>query len=122
MQTIRSVLGVVLGCLAGVAAGMGVETWLFGEDLVGGVGSRFIAMALFAVAQILAGFLTATVAGRRRLLHAGIVAGLFALITLAWLAKGSEFGPTWYPIVALGVGIAAILVGGNLATSIRLRK
>ncbi len=122
MKTLRSVLGIVLGCLVGAAAGMGVVTWLFGGDAESGVGPGLVAILVFAVAQTLAGFLAATIAGRRRLLHAGIVAGLFALATLVSLARGSDVGATWYPIMVLVVGTAAILFGGHLATSIRLRK
>ena len=122
MKTLRSVLGIVLGCLVGAATGMGVATWLFGGDAATGVGPWLVAILVFAVAQTLAGFLAATIAGRRRLLHAGIVAGLFALVTLASLTRGSEVGPTWYPFMVLGVGTAAILFGGHLATAIRLSK
>ena len=122
MKTLRSVLGVVLGYLIGAATGMGVAAWLFGGDAKSGVGPWLIAILVFAGAQTLAGFLAATIAGRRRLLHAGIVAGLFALVTLASLIRRSEVGPSWYPIMVLGVGTAAILFGGHLATSIRLRK
>ena len=122
MKTLRSVLGIVLGCLVGAAAAMRVATWLFGGDAERGVGPWLVAILVFAAAQTLAGFLAATIAGHRRLLHAGIVAGLFALATLASLTRGSDVGPTWYPIMVLGVGTAAILFGGHLATSIRLRK
>ena len=125
MQTLRSVLGVVLGYLVGTAAGIGIEAWLFGDDLEGEIGPRLLALVVLAGAYALAGFLAATIAGRRRLLHAGIVAGLFALVTLTTLAKvgkGFEVEPTWYAISVLGVGATAILLGGYLATLIRLGK
>jgi hypothetical protein len=122
METLRSVLGVVLGCLIGAATGMGVVTWLFGGDIEGGVGPWLVGILVFAAAQILAGFLAATIAGRRRLLHAGIVAGLFALVRLVEVLKGSAVEPTWYRIMVLLVGTAAILFGGHLAMSIRLRR
>lgn len=122
MKQLRGVLGVVLGLLVGTAGGMAVETWLFAEEPAGVAWRRLIAVALFVAAQLFAGFLAATIAGRRRLWHAGIVAGLFALVTLAWLARGSEFGSSWFPIATLAFGIAAILLGGRLAISIRLSK
>lgn len=122
MKTLRSVLGVVLGCLVGTATGMGLAAWLFGGDAESAVGRWLIATLVFAAALTLAGFLAATIAGRGRLLHAGIVAGLFALATLVSLTRGPGGGPTWYPIMVLGVGSAAILFGGHLATSIHLRR
>lgn len=122
MKTLRSVLGVVLGYLVCAATGMGVVAWLFGSDVESGIGRRVVGLLVFVATQTLAGFLTATIAGRRRLLHAGIVAGLFALVTLASLLKGSAVEPTWYRIMVLVAGTATILFGGHLATSIRLRK
>ncbi len=122
MKTLRSVLGVVLGCLVGAAAGMGVAAWLFAGEARSGIGPWLVAVLLFAAAQTLAGFLAATIAGRRRLLHAGIVAGLFALVTLASLLKGSAVEPSWYRMVVLLVGSAAILLGGHLAAAIPLRN
>lgn len=119
---LRSVLGVVLAYLVGVAAGMYVFVWLFGGEAEPGAGPMVVGVLIFAAVQILAGFLAATIAGRKRLLHAGIVAALFALVTLASLLKGSAVEPTWYRIMVLVVGTAAILFGGRLATSIRLRR
>lgn len=122
MQTLRSVLGVILGYLVGAATGMGVVAQLFGGDAEPGVGPVIAGILIFTVAQVLAGFLAGTIAGRRRLLHAGIVAGLFALVTLASLFQGSAVEPAWYRIIVLVVGAGAILLGGRLATSIQLRK
>lgn len=122
MKTLRSVLGVVLGCLVGIAASVGVSAWLFGGDPDDGAGPWFAAILVFAAAQILAGFLASTIAGRRRLAHAGIVASLFALVTLAAIILRFDIEPGWYWVTALCVGAAAILCGGYLATLIRLRK
>lgn len=122
MKTLRSALGIVLGYLFGAAAAMGVVAWLFGGDVGNRAGPWIVGALALASAQTLAGFLAATVAGRRRLLHAGIVAGLFALATLASLLRHSAVEPTWYRIMVLFVGPAAILFGGRLATSFRLRS
>lgn len=122
MQTLRSVLGVTLAYLVAAAAGMSVETWLFRDNVQGGFDARLVALLLLAASHLFAGFLAATIAGRRRLLHAGIVAGLFALVTLALLVRGSILESAWFPVTVLGVGTAAILFGGHLATSVRLRK
>jgi hypothetical protein len=122
MKTLRSVLGVVLGLLVGIAAGVGVSVWLFGGESDGGSGPWLAAVLVFALAQILAGFLTATIAGRRRLVHAGIVAGLFALSTVAAIIRRFEIEPGWYWATVVCVGAVAILLGGYLATMIRLRK
>lgn len=122
MKALRSVLGVVLGCLVGIAAGVGVSAWLFGGDAEDGVGPWLAAVLVFAAAQVLAGFLASTIAGRRRLVHSGIVAGLFALVTLVAIIRRFEIEPSWYWATVLGVGAAAILFGGYLSTLIRLRK
>ena len=122
MRTLRSVLGVILGYLTVAAAGMGVVSKLFGGDLQPALGAAAAGILALALAQVLAGFLAATIAGRRRLLHAGIVAGLFALVTVASLINGSAVEPVGFRVIALAVGIGAILFGGRLAASIRLRK
>jgi len=122
MKHLRGVLGIVLGLLVGTAGGMAVETWLFAEDPAGFVWRRLVGVTLLVSAQLLAGFLAATIAGRRRLWHAGIVAGLFALVRLAWLVRESEFGSSGFPIGSVGLGIAAIFLGGRLAVSFRLSK
>ncbi|MFQ5526589.1 MAG: hypothetical protein ACE5GX_10045 [Thermoanaerobaculia bacterium] len=122
MKTLRSALGVILGYLVGAATGMGVVAQLFGGDAEPGTGAVSLGILVFAVAQVLAGFLAGTIAGRKRLLHAGIVAGLFALVTVASLVKGSAVEPTSYRLIILVVGTGAVLVGGRLARSIRLRK
>ena len=122
MKTLRSALGVILGYLVGAAAGMGVVAWLFGAEGEPGTGVVSLGILLFAGVQMLAGFLAGTIAGRKRLLHAGIVAGLFALVRVASLVNGSAVEPTWYRLVTLVVGAGAILLGGHLASAIRLRK
>ncbi len=122
MQTLRSVLGVILGYLVGAATGMGVVASLFGGEGAPGIGPVVAGVLIFALAQVLAGFLAGTVAGRRKVLHAGIVAGLFALVTLASLLKGSAVEPAWYRIIVLVIGAGAILLGGRLSTFIQLRK
>lgn len=122
MKTLRSVLGVVLGCLVGAAAGVGVSVWLFGSEPGNGAGRWLAAILALVAAQILAGFVAAIIAGRRRLLHAGIVAGLLGLATVAAGLRWFDAEPGWYWATVLGAGGAAILLGGYLATVIHLRK
>ena len=122
MKIVRSVLGVILGYLVGAAAGMGVVAWLFGSEAEPTVGPVVAGLAVLLAVLVLAGFLAGTVAGRRRLLHAGIVAGLTALVIVASLAKGPAVEPVWYRVLLLVLGSGAILLGGRLATSIQLRK
>jgi len=122
MQTLRSALGVILGYLVGAAAAMAVVTRLFAEEGPPGIGPVIAGVLVLALAQVLAGFLAGTVAGQRPLLHAGIVAGLFALVTVASLLKGSAVEPVWYRTIVLVVGVGATLLGGYLATFVQLRK
>lgn len=122
MKTVRSVLGVVLGYLVAAAAGMGVVSWLFGGDSEPGAGPVVAGLAVFLGILVLAGFLAGMVAGRRQILHAGIVAGLFALVTVASLVNGSAVEPVWYRLLVLVLGSGALLGGGRLSTSAPLRK
>ena len=122
MKTLRSVLGVILGYLVGAAAGLGVVAWLFGGQADPGAGPVIAGLAVLVAVLVLAGFLAGTVAGRRQVLHAGIVAGLSALVIVASLANGAAVEPAWYRVLLLVLGSGAILLGGRLATSIQLRK
>lgn len=79
---------------------------------------KIAAIVWGAVFALVAGWLTARVAGRRPILHAGIVAVLIALIALASLVA-TPSAAHWSQVSAIAVMAPCALLGGVLSSRVR---
>src|SRR5687768_5713203 len=61
-----------------------------------------------------AGWVTATLARRAEMKHAGALAALITVLNLITLATGKGFPPAWWTAAEGAVGVAGVLLGGWL--------
>ena len=73
--------------------------------------------AFFAIG---CGYIVALIAGRKELLHAGILSGIFAVSGILYLFLKLNHYPIWVPLSNIFINAPAILFGGYL--KIRRRK
>jgi MFS family permease len=110
MAVVRSLLGIVVGCLLVVAPWIVALNFLFeGPDK--GAWVFVVGLVVLVVAAVAAGFLAAVVAGRRPLSHAAVVAGLAVLIGLGRYATLARSEPDWYTIASAFIGAVCVLLG-----------
>ena len=130
MTIVRSVLAVVAG-LAVTMVLVVALTWLAVQLMLGGDWTAAPTPAYLGInltysflAAVAGGWLAARIAARREILHAGVVAVVMLLLSLAGDANPPEGGvPEWYSPVIGVLGAAGALVGGWLrATALRRRS
>ena len=75
------------------------------------------------IAALVGGFVTAVIARRAPLAHAGALAVLFAVISIATrrAASAAPGQPEWYAMGVLGVGVVGVLAGGYIRALIVAR-
>ncbi len=112
---VRSVVGVVVGYLVfGASAAMLFA--LNGQDpnIVPGTGFLAASVVYGVAFAILGGFLAAVIAGRKEVVHAGIVAAIIATIALVSLLAKFGKSSIWSEVSVLVLMAPAALFGGNL--------
>ena len=123
---VRSIIAVIAGLIVMIAIValctlIAVPLLVPGDTMTGEVepGSTWLVvnLAYSLVAAVAGGWLTATVAMDRRMLHAAILAFVVFLLAIPGIiAGGAATGqPGWYPVVVAAVGILGVLAGGRLA-------
>lgn len=111
-----------------VVAGFGfVNTALWiGGGLIGavlqalGLGRAAVAAILLVstLAAIMAGWITARLAGYAEMRHAAVLAAIMGAMTLSFaLGDRPEGQPGWYAPVVGGLGVGGVLAGGWLRAS-----
>ncbi len=109
----RSIAAVIVGYLI-FAASAGLLFRVSGQDPRSFPPPMFLVFSVGygAVFALLAGYVAAAVAGRRQVLHAGILAGIVAVIALASMAIERSQGSTWSEWAVLLCMVPAALIGG----------
>lgn len=79
----------------------------------GEISSAYLAanLAVSFAAAIIGGAIAARFAPRRPLIHAGAVAALMVLLSLAGGTGSAPGQPEWYPVGVLLLGLAGVAVG-----------
>ena len=88
--------------------------------LAAGLTAMYIvaSLAISALVAVLGGWLTARIAGRAEMRHAGALAAVFAGLTLMAVAAGPPPGQlAWYGPVVGALGVAGVLAGGWLRSA-----
>ncbi len=120
---LRGVAAVLVGLavvtIGSVAAGRAVIALTgMGPEASPTAGFLAASLATRLLVAGLAGYLTAKAAPRAPLAHAGALAGVLVLLSVAAIAGLSAAGgledPTWYPTAMLFVGPAGVLAGAAL--------
>jgi hypothetical protein len=121
----RSVGAVLAGVLVGALLSLGVDVILhalhffppWGEPVSSG--PLAAATAYRAVFGILGAYVTARLAPSRPMAHALILGALGTVVSaagaIATWNKGPAFGPHWYPVALVVIGIPCAWLGGVLA-------
>jgi hypothetical protein len=117
VKIIRSVVGVILG-YATFAVSAVLFFYLAGRDPHQPQGAAFaVAAVVFGMTMAaLGGFIAATIAGRRPILHAGIVAGIVALGAFVSLISSLREGAIWSQVAALLLMAPSALLAGVAKT------
>ena len=71
-------------------------------------------LAYSAAAAILAGFITAWIAGYREMRHASLLGLLMILLGFVSMRARGEHQPGWYEVVIAGIGPIAAMLGAAL--------
>jgi hypothetical protein len=113
MDWFRSVVGVAVGFGVFVIGSLMPRSAAMGQsETARGLGFAAGAIGYGVVFAALAGLTAASIAGRRQLAHAGVVAGLIALAALVhpWLEPGA--GQRWLDLSAVFLMAPAALFAG----------
>lgn len=122
-NALRSIAGVAAGCGLFLGA-LQFVPWLVENSAADSNPTLFVMVhvAVAAVAGVLAGFLTALIAGRRELPHTSPV-GLFMVGVAVWaMRQQAVFRPGWYQLAIAGCGPVSAMVGGGIVALLRARK
>lgn len=93
MKIIRSIAAVLAGYLVfALGSSAFVYVWFIQRRSAAGVISILLSVICLAAIGLAGGFVTSLIAGRRALLHCGIVAALVGLVTIGNLLMGGGGG------------------------------
>ena len=126
MSALRSTLAVLVGFA--VMAGILIVITppmarAFGAEDFRTLNQAFMLVNLLytAAAAILAGFITAWIAGRKEIRHASVLGLLMIVAAFVSMRGQAEATPGWYEVVLGGCGPIAALVGAALRILVRSR-
>ena len=117
---IKSILSIISGYVAFSIAVL--ILWLaFGYGPKDIPPTNFLLFSIFCEAffAVGAGYLVGLMARRRELLHAGILAGIFAIIGLASLIFKTHQYPYWVALSIIVINAPCTLLGGYIRQSTR---
>jgi hypothetical protein len=112
---VRSILSIITGYVVFLISVM--ILWLaFGYGPKDIPPTNFLVFSVFCEALFSAGcgYLTAAIAQRRALLHAGILAAVFVIVGLGSLVFQTHRYPFWIPLSTVFINAPCALLGGYL--------
>ena len=125
----RSLLAVVVGCAAWVAARMAtfaaVAAWFPdalpqpGEDVFPSTGSLLAMLGSDVLFMIVAGYVTAAAARRVQVGHAAVLGAAIVVFGLALMLVGWRGEPLWYQVTLVAIAVPAAVTGGSLRSQRR---
>jgi len=121
---LKSIGAILAGALTGIVLSIGTDMVLRATGIFPALGHP-MAGALFVLATayrtlygVAGSYITARLAPNRPMMHALVlgVLGLAASIVgvVATWDKGPEFGPKWYPLALVALGMPQSWLGGKL--------
>lgn len=115
MKIIRSIFAVLAGYLVfALGSSAFVYAWFIQRRSAAEVISILLSVVCLAAIGLVGGFVTSLIAGRRALLHCGIVAALVVLVTIGNLLMGVAAEPVWYKALVFVVLVPALLLRAYL--------
>ncbi|MCI0390861.1 MAG: hypothetical protein MOB07_19115 [Acidobacteria bacterium] len=115
MKIIRSIASVLAGYLVfALGSSTFVYVWFIQRRSAADTVSILLSVICLAAIGFACGFVTSLLAGRRALLHCGIVAALVALVTIGNLLMGVAAEPVWYKALVFVVLVPALLLRAYL--------
>jgi hypothetical protein len=115
MKIIRSIASVLAGYLVfALGSSAFVYVWFIQRRSAVDVVSILLSLVCLAAIGLAGGFVTSLIAGRRALLHCGIVAALVGLVTIGNLLMGVAAEPVWYKALVFVVFVPALLLRAYL--------
>jgi hypothetical protein len=121
---LKSIGAILVGALTGIVLSIGTDMVLRATGIFPALGHP-MASALFVLATayrtlygVAGSYITARLAPNRPMIHAlvlgvlGLVASIVGVV-VTW-DKGPDFGPKWYPLALVALGMPQSWLGGKL--------